>query len=121
MLGYEFTPANGGKKEGFSIVSKTGDLENLDFNRTQPELDEIQKIHVKDFLAARETRSRPVADVEEGHISTACCILANLAQDLGRPVRYDPATRTVVGDPEATKRLIRDYRSPWTHPTHANV
>ena len=50
--------------------------------------------HMLDFLAAVEKRSRPVADIEEGHISTASCILANLSMQLGgRPLRYDPKSR----------------------------
>lgn len=72
--------------------------------------------HMLDFLAAIAKRSRPVADIEEGHISTASCILANLAMELGRPLQYDPQRRVVVGDDEATKRLLRPYRSPWQHP-----
>jgi hypothetical protein len=57
-----------------------------------------------------------VADIEQGHISTASCILANLAQKLGRTLSYDPQKREVVGDPEATALLRRPYRAPWTHP-----
>src|SRR2546423_55140 len=72
--------------------------------------------HMLDFLAAIEKRSRPVADIEEGYISTASCILANLARDLGRPLIYDPKRRVVVGDAEATKILRRPYRTPWQHP-----
>ncbi|WP_273567460.1 Gfo/Idh/MocA family protein [Maribacter halichondriae] len=72
--------------------------------------------HMKDFLAAIENGSRPIADIEEGHISTASCILANLSMELGRPLVYDPKTRTVLDDPEATKKLQRDYRGPWEHP-----
>jgi hypothetical protein len=44
-------------------------------------------------------------DIEEGHISTASCILANLAMQLGRPLTYDPSRRKVAGDPEATRLL----------------
>ena len=40
--------------------------------------------HMLDFLAAIETRGRSIADIEEGHISTASCILANLSMKLGR-------------------------------------
>jgi hypothetical protein len=69
-----------------------------------------------DFLAAIEKRSRPIADIEAGHISTACCLLANLAMDLGRPLKYDPQQRIVVGDAEATQRLRKPYRAPWQHP-----
>ncbi len=72
--------------------------------------------HMLDFLAAVDGRGRPVADIEEGHVSTASCILANVAMDLGRPVTYDPAKRLVVGDREATARLRREYRKPWKHP-----
>ncbi|NLS97997.1 MAG: Gfo/Idh/MocA family oxidoreductase [Planctomycetaceae bacterium] len=72
--------------------------------------------HMLDFLAAIEKGGRPVADIEEGHISTASCILANLAMDLGRSLVYDPKTRTVPGDEAATKLLRRAYRKPWVHP-----
>lgn len=77
--------------------------------------------HMKDFLAAIETRGRPVADIEAGHISTASCILANLSMKLGRPVVYDPAKRIVVGDREATRLLRRPYRQPWKHPEPERV
>src|SRR5437588_12604759 len=59
--------------------------------------------HMRDFLAAIEKRSRPVADVEEGHISTASCILANIAMEIGRPIIYDPKKREVVGYAKASK------------------
>lgn len=72
--------------------------------------------HMLNFLAAIEQRSRPVADIEQGHISTASCILANLAMELGRPLVYDPVRRNVVGDAEATRRLSRPYRAPWERP-----
>jgi predicted dehydrogenase len=75
--------------------------------------------HMLDFLAAVDQRSRPVADVEEGHISTASCILANVAMKLERPLVYDSTQRKVVGDEEATALLSRPYRAPWTRPNIA--
>ena len=72
--------------------------------------------HMRDFLAAIDQRGRPVADIEEGHISTASCILANVAMETGRPIVYDPAKKVVTGDAEATKLLKRPYRKPWQHP-----
>jgi predicted dehydrogenase len=74
--------------------------------------------HMLDFLAAVQRRSRPIADIEEGHISTASCILANVSMQLqGRPLKYDPQQRIVIGDEEATKLLRRPYRKPWLHPS----
>lgn len=77
------------------------------------------RLHMLNFLDAIDKNSRPIADIEEGHISTASCILANMSMQLGRPLVYDPKKREVVGDPEATKRLERTYRQPYKHP-HPN-
>ncbi len=75
--------------------------------------------HMLDFITAIETGGRPIADIEQGHISSASCILANLAMKTGRTLVYNPATREVTGDPEATALLRREYRGPWTHPADA--
>ena len=72
--------------------------------------------HMRDFLAAVNTRGSPVADIEQGHISTASCILANISMDLGRPLLYDHVKRAVTNDKEATVRLKRPYRSSWKYP-----
>lgn len=74
------------------------------------------RLHMLDFLAAIESRGKPVADIEQGHISTASCILANLAMKLSRPLSYDAAKRIVMGDDEATKLLRQSYRAPWVRP-----
>lgn len=74
------------------------------------------RLHMLDFLGAIKNGGRPVADIEEGHISTASCILANISMQTGRPVVYDPLKRIITGDPAATALLQRPYRGPWTHP-----
>ena len=72
--------------------------------------------HMRDFLAAVDSRGRPVADIEQGHISTASCILANIAMQIGRPIVYDPVKREVVNDSSANNQLRRPYREPWSYP-----
>ena len=72
---------------------------------------------MKDFLAAIATRGRPVADIEQGYISTTSCILANLSMQLGRTLTWDAQAGHVVGDDEANRLLRRPYRAPWIHPT----
>jgi len=121
MYEYVFEPANQGPREGRNLMSTSGDLENIDFRRGGQVYEETENLHVLDFMAARETRSRPIADIEEGHISSSMCQLANLAQELGRTLVYDPKSRTISGDPEATRRLARPYRAPWQHPDPAKV
>ena len=77
--------------------------------------------HMKDFLAAIDTRGKPVADIEQGHISTTSCILANLALQLGRSLEWDSDKHEVVNDKEANRLLSRPYRAPWVHPNPNDV
>ncbi|HTE16762.1 MAG TPA: Gfo/Idh/MocA family oxidoreductase, partial [Armatimonadota bacterium] len=72
--------------------------------------------HMQDFLRARASRGRPVADIEQGHISTASCILANLSMELGRTLTWDEEKGRVANDSEANRLLRRPYRRPWVHP-----
>lgn len=72
--------------------------------------------HMLDFLASIEGGTLPFSDIKQGHISSASCILANLAMKVGRPLRYDPGSHTLIGDPEAQALLKRAYREGWQHP-----
>lgn len=74
------------------------------------------RLHMLNFLQAIDQKTKPVADIAQGHISTASCIIANLSMQLGRPLVYDPVKREITGDQEATALLQRAYRQPWTHP-----
>ena len=118
VLSYDFIPDGAGKPIHKDFVYES---EQYPEDVTEKDI-EIQAApasrgHMRDFLAAIETRGRPVADIEEGHISTASCIMANLSMQLGgRPLSYDPAKRQVVNDPQATDLLRRKYRGPWQHP-----
>jgi predicted dehydrogenase len=76
---------------------------------------------MRDFMSCVATRGRPLADIEEGYISTASCILANLSMKLGRSLRWDSQAGQVAGDAEANALLRRPYRAPWTHPERGAV
>ena len=101
----------------------TLELDEYPEDRAEPDLEFFAapaiRTHFKDMLAAREKRARPVADIEEGHISTAACILANISMKLGRSLEWDRAKGAVVGDDEANRLLRRPYRAPWVHPEPA--
>jgi predicted dehydrogenase len=114
---YEFIPHGDGKTIQKDVVYEREkypeDLKEKDIElHTAP----ATRAHMLDLLDAIESDRLPVADVEQGHISTASCILANLAMELERPLAYHPEQRVVVDDAEATALLKRDYRGPWEHP-----
>jgi len=77
--------------------------------------------HMMDLLKNIDSRGKPVADIEQGYISSASCILANLSQELGRDLAFDPVKGVIPEDREATRRLTRPYRKPWTHPNPDRV
>jgi hypothetical protein len=59
------------------------------------------------------SRKRPNSDVEIGHNSMIACHLGNIAQRLGRLVKWDAEKETIVNEPEASVFVSRIYRSPW--------
>ena len=117
VMSYDFIPESGG-----DTIHKDCIYEREQFPEDVTEKDielhaaPATRHHMLDFLAAIEKRGRPVADIEQGHISTASCILANLSMKVGRPLVYDHARREIVGDSAANKLLRRPYRTPWRHP-----
>ena len=73
--------------------------------------------HFDNFVESVRRRQRPNADIEEGHLSTLMCQLANISYRLGgRKLVVDPTTETLVDDAEANSMLKREYRSPWVVP-----
>ena len=115
--GYDFIPSGGGKPVERKV---TYELDQFPEDKTEKDLERhvapAIRGHMKDLLAAIASRSRPVADIEEGYISTATCILANLSMKLGRALTWDAQTGQVSGDGEANDLLTRPYRGPWIHP-----
>ncbi len=91
VFGYDFIPSGGQGKPIHRDV--TYELEQYPEDKTEKDLERhvapAIRYHMQDFLAAIATRGKPVADIEEGHISTASCILANLAMQLGRTLTWD--------------------------------
>jgi hypothetical protein len=121
VFGYDYTPL-GGQTVRRDV---TYEYEKYPEDRTEKDLERhvapAVRYHMLDLLHAIDKRSRPVADIEQGHISTASCILANNAMKLGRTLQWDPQQKQVVGDEEANRLLARAYRGPWVHPTPENV
>jgi predicted dehydrogenase len=73
--------------------------------------------HLRNFIDCIKSRSRPAADIETGHISSALCHLGNIAYRVGREVTFYPEVATFGTDREASLLLSREYRSPWDLPS----
>jgi len=121
VFSYDFTPS--GEKKPTMHGEPLFEYEKYPEDKTEKDLEKhcasAIRWHMQDFLKCIASRSRPVADIEEGHISTASCIMANLSMQLGRSLAWDAAKGQVIGDEEANRLLRRPYRSPWLHPEPA--
>ena len=123
VMSYDFEPLD--KNQAPVHKDVTYEFEQYPEDRTEKDLERhvapAIRGHMRDLLAAIDKRSKPVADIEQGHISTTSCILANMSMKLGRSLTWDPAKRRIVGDEEANRLLRRPYRSPWAHPEPGKV
>ena len=122
VMSYDFVPQGGGESVHKDV---TYEFEQYPEDKTEKDLERhvapAIRGHMKDLLLNMKTRGRPVADIEQGYISTTACILANLSMKLGRTLEWDAALGRVVGDEEANRLLRRPYRAPWVHPDPASV
>lgn len=122
VFSYDYIPRGKGETIHRDQVME---LEQFPEDKTEKDLEKhvapAIRGHMKDLLRNIASRGKPVADIEQGHISSASCVLANLSMQLGRSLKWDPATHKVVGDDEANKLLARPYRAPWVHPDPASV
>ncbi len=119
---YDYIPSDGGSPEKVKALEEREKYpEDVQHKETELFAAPANRRNLLNFVQSRQNGQRPVADIEEGHISTACCIMANLSMELGRSFSYESETGKIIGDEEANRRLTRAYRSPWEHPTPENV
>lgn len=108
---YDFVGTDGRKEHGDAVYEREKYPEDLKEKDIEIHTAPASRSHMRNFLEAIDNGTLPVASIEEGHISTASCILANLSMKLGgRPLRYDPIKKVITGDTEATSLLARPYR-----------
>ncbi|HKK41499.1 MAG TPA: Gfo/Idh/MocA family oxidoreductase [Bacteroidales bacterium] len=71
--------------------------------------------HQLNFIESVRSRIDPVVPVEIGHSSATVCNLGNIACQLKRTLKWDPATQTFIGDKDgkATGMLEYEYRKGW--------
>ena len=119
---YDYIPKGNGERVHVKAVEEREEYpEDLQHKETEIFAAPGNRRQLLNFVQARRTQAKLAADIEEGHISSACCILANLSMELGRSLKWDAENGRVVGDEEANRRLVRPYRKGWEHPTVEGV
>ncbi len=77
---------------------------------------EVSSPHMQNFLDAVRSRKNPIAPVEVGCSTNTLCCIANIATELKRPVKWDPATLSFGDDTEAANHRLNhyQYRRPYS-------
>ena len=72
--------------------------------------------HAQNFIDCIRSRENPIAPVEVGCSTNILCCLVNIAHELQRPVKWNPATVSFVNDKEAEAHRLHwyQYRNPYT-------
>ena len=83
-----------------------------------PGLDVPEANHFQNFIDCVRSRRREDlnCEVEQGHLSTSLCHLANIAFRVGRKLEFDPQSETFPEDEAANALLTRKYREPYVMP-----
>jgi len=72
--------------------------------------------HEREWLDCVRSRKQPSCSAAYHHKIDVAIGLANLSLKLGRSIRFDPATESIVDDAEAAKAARPEYRDPWKFP-----
>jgi predicted dehydrogenase len=122
VMSYDFIPQGKGEPIHRDVAYE---LDEYPEDKTEKDLEKhvapAIRGHMRDLLAAIASRGKPVADIEQGYISSTSCILANMALKLGRTLDWDAQAGKILGDDEANRLLARPYRAPWVHPTPETI
>jgi hypothetical protein len=71
---------------------------------------EISSPHMQNFIDCVRSRKNPIAPVEVGCSTNTLCCLTNMALELGRPIKWDPATLSFNDDEEAKSHRLYHYK-----------
>ena len=69
--------------------------------------------HYRNFLDCVKSRKPTITPVETAHRSLVPGHLALISMMVKRKIKWDAKKEVIVGDPEASKLLTREYREPW--------
>lgn len=97
-------------RRGWKVVGKGNEVvleKRVDFSDVP---------HVRNFLDAIRTGAPLACDIEEGYRSTLLAHLGNLSYRVGRPLRFDAATQSIVDDAEASDLTRRPGRKAFVIP-----
>ena len=72
--------------------------------------------HEREWLDSIKSRKEPSCNVDYHTQIDIPIVLGNLSYRLGRSIQFDPKSMKIVGDAEAARAAVPEYRKPWKFP-----
>ncbi len=73
--------------------------------------------HEREWLDCIKSRKKPSCNPTYHYKLDAAIHLANLSMQVGRSIRFDRESESIVGDSSASKIATPEYRTPWKFPS----
>ena len=116
-LGIYFHGVNGTLQTDYSTHKVLPEGDRMKDMETPPQSIEPSPGHELEWLECIKSRKQPSCNPGY-HIKVDAPVeMSVLSMKLGRSIRFDPDTEKIVGDEEAAKMAIPEYRAPWRFPS----
>ncbi len=115
-LGIYFHGVNGTMHCNYGMHKIVAEGKRMEDMETPPKSIASSPGHEREWLDCIKTRKQPSCSVFYHSKIDVPLVLANLSYKLGRSIQFDPATQKIVGDAEAARLAIPEYRDPWKFP-----
>lgn len=116
-LGIYFHGVNGTLLTDYNTHQLLPEGDRMKGMQTPPKSIEPSPGHELEWVECIKSRKQPSCNAGY-HVKVDVPIeLSVLSMKLGRSIKFDPATEKIVGDDEAAKLAVPEYRAPWKFPT----
>jgi predicted dehydrogenase len=116
-LGIYFHGVNGTLQTDYNTHEILPEGDRMDGMQTPPQSISPSPGHELEWVECIKSRKQPSCCAEY-HVKVDIPIaLSVLSMKLGRSIKFDPATESIVGDKEAAKMAIPEYRGQWKFPS----
>ena len=72
--------------------------------------------HFGNFLECIRSRKETITPVEVAHRSISVGLLGEIAMTTKQTIKWDPVKEQITNNADASKMLMREFRSPWKMP-----
>jgi predicted dehydrogenase len=115
-LGIYFHGANGTMYANYGMFRVMAEGKRMQDKTPPPASIPPSPGHEREWLDCIASRQQPSCSVFYHVRVDVPIVLSLLSLKLGRSIRFDPATERIVGDNEAARLAIPQYRAPWKFP-----